>query len=239
MRLIPAIDILNGQVVRLHKGEYDQVTVFEPDPVTVAKRFRDLGSERIHVVDLEGARDGCPRHLAVIEDIVSATDVEVQVGGGIRDRFTAERWLNAGAKAVVFGTAAVQAPDMVAAMCQERPEAIIVALDARDGRVAVEGWLRDSGQHASDLARTADAWGVAGLLYTDIDRDGTGEGPNIAATRALQDEVKATVIASGGIGSLEHLSALKEAGIRAAVCGRAIYSGAISLEKAFRLCEGD
>lgn len=239
MRLIPAIDILNGQVVRLHKGEYDQVTVFDPDPVTVAKRFKDHGSERIHVVDLEGARDGCPRHLAIIEDIVRATDVEVQVGGGIRDRFTAERWLEAGAKAVVFGTAAVQHPEMVAAMCKERPDGVIVAIDARDGRVAVEGWLRDSGHRASELAQQADAWGVSGLLYTDIERDGTGEGPNVTATRELQETVRASVIASGGIGSLEHLRALKDAGIRAAVCGRAIYSGAFSLEDAFRVCEAD
>ena len=238
MQLIPAIDILEGKAVRLHQGAYDEVTVYDPDPVSVAKRFRDAGAARIHVVDLEGARDGCPRHLALIEDIVTQVGVQVQVGGGIRDRFTAERWLAAGAASVVMGTAAVKAPDMVRGLAADREGSAIVAVDARDGVVAIEGWLEDSGQPVDALAERADAWGVAGLLYTDIERDGTAMGPNVEATRRLQSQVRTTVIASGGIGELAHLEALREAGVRAAVCGRALYAGAFGLQEAFRLCEG-
>ncbi len=238
MQLIPAIDILGGKAVRLHQGAYDEVTVYDSDPVAVAKRFRDAGAERIHVVDLEGARDGCPKHLALIEDIVSQVGVEVQVGGGIRDRFTAERWLATGAASVVFGTAAVKAPDVVRDLAEARPGAVIVAVDARDGVVAVEGWLEDSGESVNALAERADSWGVAGVLYTDIARDGTGKGPNVEATRRLQERLETTVIASGGVGQLSHLQALRDAGVRAAVCGRALYAGAFKLQEAFRICEG-
>ena len=236
MQLIPAIDLLEGKAVRLHKGNYDAVTVYDDDPVGVAKRFRDAGAKRIHVVDLEGARAGEAVHVKVIERIVAEASVEVQVGGGIRKPQTATQWLEAGAAGIVLGTAALERPEMVQRLAAEWPTGVIVAVDGRAGKVATQGWLKDSDVSVETLAQDADQWGVAGLLYTDIERDGTGVGPNVSATAWLQTKVEATVIASGGIGTLTHLRELKEAGVRAAVCGRAIYTGTIDLEEAFRVC---
>ena len=232
MEFIPAIDILQGQVVRLHKGDYAQVTVYSDDPAGQAKRFFEAGAGRLHVVDLDGARSGKPGNPAVIEAILKAVPaLKVQVGGGVRDRAAALRWLDLGVDRVVLGTAAVKTPDLVQELCAGHPRRIIVAVDARDGQVAVEGWLERSGRSVLELGRQVDGWGAAAILYTVIDRDGTRNGPDIEATLALQAEVSATVIASGGIGSLEHVRALAQAGARAAVCGRALYSGAFSLEQ--------
>lgn len=229
MELIPAIDLLDGKVVRLHKGDYGAVTVYSDDPVGQARSFYEAGARRLHVVDLEGARQGKPCHAHVIEAILRAVPLHVQVGGGIRTAQTAEQWLAAGAKRVVFGTAAIEEPAMVRGVCEKHPDAVIIAIDARHGEVAVKGWLAGSGRSARDLAREVDSWGAAAILHTAIERDGTSEGPDVEATRAMQDEVRATVIASGGIGSLEHLRALRRRGVRAAVCGRALYGGAFTL----------
>ncbi len=233
MELIPAIDLLGGKVVRLHKGRYDQVTVYSERPVEQARVFFDAGARRLHVVDLDGARDGEPKNLAVIEAILRTVPMQIQVGGGIRDEQIARRWLDSGAKRVVLGTAAVKDPAFVRKLCSELPNAVVVAVDERDGEVAIEGWLEASGKRASDLAREVDGWGVAAILHTVIARDGTREGPDIDATLALQEQVNATVIASGGIGDLGHIRALAERGVRAAVCGRALLSGAFSVQEAF------
>jgi phosphoribosylformimino-5-aminoimidazole carboxamide ribotide isomerase len=232
VELIPAIDLLGGKVVRLHKGDYGAVTVYSDDPAGQARRFYDAGARRLHVVDLDGAREGRPRNVEVIEAILAAAPLRVQVGGGIRDEASAERWLSAGVERVVLGTIAVKRPEIVRRLCARHPGGVIVALDARAGEVAVEGWLEGSGRSVLDLARDVDGWGVAAILYTVIERDGTSEGPDVTATAALQAEVKATVIASGGIGGLHHLISLRVAGVRAAVCGKALYSGAFSLEAA-------
>jgi phosphoribosylformimino-5-aminoimidazole carboxamide ribotide isomerase len=232
MELIPAIDLLGGKLVRLHKGDYDAVTVYSDDPPAFARSFYDAGARRLHVVDLDGAREGRPRNVETIQAILAAAPLAVQVGGGIRDRAGAERWLQAGVQRVVLGTAAVKHPDVVRQLCERHPDAVIVAVDARGGEVAVEGWLEGSGRDVRELAREVDGWGAAAVLYTVIDRDGTREGPDVAATAALQSELRATVIASGGIGSLDHIRALDAAGVRAAVCGRALYSGAFTLGQA-------
>jgi len=233
MELIPAIDLLDGNVVRLHKGDYNAVTVYSNDPVAQAKSFYEAGARRLHVVDLEGARSGKAHHVAVIEAILSEVPLAVQVGGGIRSVETAERWLAVGVKRVVIGTLAVEQPDVVAGLCERHPDGVIAAVDARDGEVAVHGWTRGSGMRAIDLAKRVDDWGAAAILFTAIERDGTSEGPDVPATLALQREVRATVIASGGIGDLGHLRALVAGGARAAVCGRALYSGAFTLAEAF------
>lgn len=232
MEFIPAIDILDGKVVRLHKGDYRQVTVYSDDPAGQARGFFAAGATRLHVVDLDGARSGKPCNEAVITAILAAVPgLKVQVGGGVRDQSSVERWLSAGVDRVVLGTAAVKAPELVRTLCMRHAGRIIVAVDARDGMVAVEGWLETSSRSVVELGREVDAWGAAAILYTVIDRDGTRDGPDVEATLALQAHVRATVIASGGIGSLDHVRALTRAGARAAVCGRALYSGAFTLEQ--------
>jgi phosphoribosylformimino-5-aminoimidazole carboxamide ribotide isomerase len=232
VELIPAIDLLDGRVVRLHQGRYDEVTIYAEDPVAEAKRFADQGATRLHVVDLEGARRGEAAHAALVERIVASVGIAVQVGGGVRDAAAAERWLASGAERVVMGTAAVKDPETVAALCAAHPGRMVVAIDARAGEVAIEGWEKGSGVHAEELAGRVDAWGAAAILFTDIDRDGTRLGPAVASTAALQRLVSATVIASGGIGELDHLLELARAGVRSAVCGRALYAGAFTLPDA-------
>lgn len=232
MELIPAIDLLDGKVVRLTQGRYDQVTVYSDDPVAIARGFEASGATRLHVVDLDGARDGKPGNLATIEAILAATKkLRVQVGGGVRDASIAARWRAAGAQRIVLGTAAIKDPALVKQLAAEGE--VVVAIDARGGEVAVEGWLEGSGVRASELAREVDAWGVAAILYTNIERDGTRHGPDVEGTAAMQRDVRCTVIASGGIGAIEHLTALAAAGVRSSVCGRALYGGAFTLEEAF------
>jgi len=237
MELIPAIDLLDGKVVRLHKGDYDAVTVYSDDPAGQAAAFAAHGAKRLHVVDLDGARAGKPGNRATIEQILKAApDLQIQIGGGIRTREAAEHWFSLGAARVVLGTVAIKQPELAQALCAAHPDGVVVALDAKAGMIAVEGWLETTGKPVTEVAREVDGWGVAAILFTDIDRDGTREGPAVEATAALQRSVRATVIASGGIGALADLAALGRAGVRSAVCGRALYSGAFTLEEAFRVC---
>jgi phosphoribosylformimino-5-aminoimidazole carboxamide ribotide isomerase len=234
MELIPAIDILEGRVVRLKQGQYDQVTVYADDPVEQAKAFHQEGAKRLHIVDLDGARTGRPVNMQTIKAILTATPLRIELGGGIRDRNTAERWYDVGVDRVVLGTAAIKNPDMAERLCAEHPEGVVVAVDSRGGEVAVEGWQQGSGRMDHDLARQADAWGAAAILYTVIDRDGMSVGADVEATLALQRTVKATVIASGGIATLDDIVRLSTGGIRAAVCGRALYQGAFTLGQALQ-----
>jgi phosphoribosylformimino-5-aminoimidazole carboxamide ribotide isomerase len=234
MELIPSIDVLDGKVVRLHRGDYEKVTVFADDPAAQAVKLQELGARKLHVVDLDGARAGKPGNHEVLARIVrDAPKLKVQVAGGIRTREAAEAWFERGAARVVLGTVAIKQPELAEALCRAHPEGIVIALDAKDGIIAVEGWLEATGQQLETVARKVDAWGAAAILFTDINRDGTREGPAVDTTAALQRNARATVIASGGIGTLEHLAALHEAGVRAAVCGRALYSGAFDLAQAF------
>jgi phosphoribosylformimino-5-aminoimidazole carboxamide ribotide isomerase len=235
--LIPAIDLLDGKVVRLHQGKYDEVTVYDHDPVSMAKRFEGLGAKRLHVVDLEGARSGRPAHVAVIRNILRETALEVQVGGGVRNEDVAAQWMSAGAARVVLGTVVVKEPQVARAICSRYPRAVVIALDARHGKVAVEGWREQSGRDVLELAMEVDRWNIAAILFTNIHKDGTREGPDVVGTADLQSHVGATVIASGGIGVLDDLRALAAAGVRSAVCGRALYSGAFTLSEAFAALE--
>ncbi len=233
MELIPAIDLLDGKVVRLHQGKYDEVTVYADDPVAMAQRFEGEGAKRLHVVDLEGARSGRPAHVPVIQSILRETGLQVQIGGGVRNEAIASQWIDAGAARVVLGTVVIKSPGVAKAICKRYPGAVVMALDARDGKMAVEGWQEQSEQDVAELAREVDGWDIGAILFTNIHRDGTREGPDVEGTAELQSKVEATVIASGGIGTLEHLRALARAGVRAAVCGRALYSGAFTLSEAF------
>ena len=228
MELIPSIDLLDGAVVRLHQGRYDRVTTFFADPLEPAARFVAEGATRLHVVDLDGARDGRPGNTAAIARLVAQLPLAVQVGGGVRSLETARAWLDAGAARVVMGTAAIREPAIVEAICRHRPAAVVVAVDARDGLVAVDGWQVATDSRVEDVARRFDQLGVGAFLYTNIARDGTADGPDVEGTLALQATVEATVIASGGIGTLAHIGALARAGARAAVCGRALYTGVFS-----------
>ena len=237
MELIPAIDLLDGKVVRLHQGKYDEVTVYDDNPVSMAIRFEEQGAKRLHVVDLEGARSGRPSHVAVIQGILRETGLQVQIGGGIRSEEVAAQWMEAGAARVVLGTIVVKAPDSARQICERHPRAVVMALDARDGKIAVEGWREQSSVDVVELAKEVDGWNIGAILFTNIHRDGTREGPDIEATASLQTEVDTTVIASGGIGALDDLRALAGAGVRAAVCGRALYSGAFTLSEAFAALE--
>jgi phosphoribosylformimino-5-aminoimidazole carboxamide ribotide isomerase len=239
MELIPSIDVLDGKVVRLHRGDYDKVTVFADDPAAQAVKLQELGARRLHVVDLDGARAGKPGNHAVLEAIVQrAPRLQVQVAGGIRTREAAEQWFQRGAARVVLGTVAIKQPVLAEELCKVHPEGVVIALDAKDGVIAVEGWLESTGLQLADYARKVDAWGAAAILFTDINRDGTREGPAVETTASLQQSARATVIASGGVGTLEHLQALRAAGVRAAVIGRALYSGAFDLAQAFAEFKG-
>ncbi len=237
MELIPAIDLLDGKVVRLNQGRYDEVTVYDSDPVGMAKRFEDRGAKRLHVVDLEGARSGRPVHVPIIRGILRETGLQVQIGGGVRNEEVAAQWMDAGAARVVLGTVVVKAPEVARAICTRYPKAVVMALDARDGKVAVEGWQEQSEQDVIELAKEVDGWNIGAILFTNIHKDGTREGPDVEGTAGLQSHVDTTVIASGGIGALDDLRALSVAGVRSAVCGRALYSGAFTLSEAFAALE--
>lgn len=227
--IIPAIDLLDGKAVRLHQGRYDQVTVFDDDPVGRARLFRDHGATRLHVVDLEGARSGKPAARTLIEEIVRAFGEGVQIGGGIRTREIYEGYLAAGARRIVVGTRAVEDAALVGELAAAHPDTAILAVDAEDGIVKTQGWTESSGLTAVELLARFDGRLLSGVLYTDIARDGTGVGPNVAATLKLADETGLHVIASGGVGSLAHIDALHAAGIGAVIVGRALYDGKIPL----------
>lgn len=239
MDILPAIDLLDGRVVRLRRGSYDDVTVYREDPVAVAEGFRRAGAEWLHVVDLDGARDGRPGNLPLIERLVRMTPTfRVEVGGGIRTEAMANAWLEAGVERVVLGTAAVRDPSLVSRLAARWPGGVAVAVDARDGRVAVEGWTETTRETPAALARRLADAGAAAFLFTAIERDGTGDGPDVEATAALQAEVPVPVVASGGVGSLEHVRTLARAGIRAAVIGRALYEGQVDLADALAVAAG-
>ncbi len=237
MKLYPAIDVLGGRAVRLEQGSRERATVFHEDPVALVAELAAGGADRLHVVDLDGAF-GDPRQHVLIARIVEAAPIEVEVGGGIRDRAALDAVLVTGAKLAVLGTAAVRSPLFVEAACRAYPGRVIVAVDARDGIVAVDGWTASGGVSAIELGRRADAWGAAALLYTDVARDGLSRGPNVAATAELARAVGCEVIASGGVGSLADLVALRDAGIVAAVVGRALYDRAFTVGEAVRVAHG-
>jgi len=234
VKLLPAIDLLGGRAVRLEEGKRDRATVFHDRPIELVAQLAQGGADRLHVVDLDGAF-GEPRQLTLIAALIAASPIPVEVGGGIRDRDAIERILALGAAFAVLGTAAVRSPALVEAACRAYPGQIIVAVDARDGVVAVDGWTTSGGITALDLTARAAAWGAAAVLYTDVARDGLGSGPNVAATAALARSAAIEVIASGGVGSLDHIAELRRAGIPAVVVGRALYDGRFTVADATRV----
>jgi phosphoribosylformimino-5-aminoimidazole carboxamide ribotide isomerase len=237
--LLPAIDLLEGNAVRLAGGDRARATVYSDAPWQVAERFAAAGARWLHVVDLDGAFAGRPAQVELVARIVETAGrkgTRVEVGGGVRSEDTVRHLLALGASRVVVGTLAISDPARVERLCGEHPDALVVAIDARDGRVAVEGWRETSTVSAEELGRRAQGWGAAALLYTDVRRDGLGTGPAVEATAALQRRVSIPVIASGGIASLADLDALRDAGVRAAVVGRALYDGRFTLEEALARC---
>jgi phosphoribosylformimino-5-aminoimidazole carboxamide ribotide isomerase len=235
MLIIPAIDLLGGKVVRLVEGKRDRATVYSDSPAEIAKSFRDAGAQRIHLVDLDGAFTGRAENRRAVSEIV-ALGLPVQLGGGVRDLATCERLINEGVRQVVIGTLAVKQPDLFHEILETLPGRVIVAVDARDGKVAVEGWAEATSVDAFDLAAESVEAGASAILYTDISRDGTGRGPNVDASGRLARTLHPTpVIASGGIGSLDHLKQLSLAGVPQTVVGRALYEHKFTLEQALSL----
>ncbi|MEM9273814.1 MAG: 1-(5-phosphoribosyl)-5-[(5-phosphoribosylamino)methylideneamino]imidazole-4-carboxamide isomerase [Cyanobacteria bacterium P01_F01_bin.143] len=237
MEVIPAIDLLDGKCVRLYQGDYERSEIFNDNPVTVARSWAEQGATRLHVVDLDGAKDGKTTNLAAIEAIVAAISIPVQVGGGLRDRAGITRLLNLGVQRCIVGTVAVEQPELVQELCQEFPEQIVVGIDAREGKVATRGWLETSEILATDLAQRMATAGATAIIYTDIHRDGTMSGPNRSALRELATAIDIPVIASGGVSSLTDLLsllALEPLGVTGVIVGRAIYTGDVNLTEAIQ-----
>jgi len=241
MLVIPAIDLKDGQCVRLRQGRMDDDTVFSDDPVAVAGRWVKAGARRLHIVDLNGAFEGKPVNGEVIEAIVKAyPDLPVQVGGGIRDEDTIQAYLDIGVRWVILGTKAVNVPHFVSDVCAEFPSHIIVGLDAKNGKVAIDGWSKMSGHDVIDLAKKYQDDGVDAIVYTDIGRDGMLTGVNVEATKRLADSISIPVIASGGITDLQDIRKLCEvadSGIIGAITGRAIYEGTLDFAEAQKLAD--
>ncbi|MCG1054196.1 1-(5-phosphoribosyl)-5-[(5-phosphoribosylamino)methylideneamino]imidazole-4-carboxamide isomerase [Mycetohabitans sp. B5] len=242
MLLIPAIDLKDGQCVRLKQGDMEQVTVFSEDPAAMARHWVDNGARRLHLVDLNGAFAGKPRNEEAIRSIIAEVgdEIPVQLGGGIRDLNTIERYLDDGLSYVIIGTAAVKNPGFLRDACSAFGGHIIVGLDAKDGKVATDGWSKLTGHEVIDLARKFEDYGVEAIVYTDIGRDGMLQGINIEATVRLAQAVKIPVIASGGLSNLADIDALcavEDDGIEGVICGRAIYSGELDFTAAQNLAD--
>ncbi len=234
MILYPAIDLKDGQAVRLLRGDMDKSTVFSTDPAAQAMEFVNAGCEWLHLVDLNGAFAGEPVNAASVEQILAQTNTPAQLGGGIRDMKTIEAWLEKGLARVILGTVAVEQPELVRDAARAFPGQVAVGIDARNGRVATKGWAKETDVEVTELAKSFEDAGVAAIIYTDINRDGAMQGPNIEATAALAHAVSIPVIASGGVSSIEDLIALRDCGaaLNGAISGRALYDGAIDLREA-------
>ena len=232
MQVIPAIDLRGGRCVRLRQGDYDQETVFGDDPAAMAARWESEGATRIHLVDLDGAKAGRPVNVDAVRAILDRVTVPCQLGGGVRDEATVVAWLGAGIERVIVGTQALKDPAWFRALIEKYPGRLVLGLDARDGRVATEGWLDVSTVEATALAEQFDDLPLGAVVYTDIARDGMLEGPNLAATDALARRLTTPVIASGGVGSLEDLVRLATLPIAACIVGRALYDGRFRLSEA-------
>ena len=243
MLLIPAIDLKDGKCVRLRQGRMEDETIFADDPLDMAQRWVDAGARRLHLVDLNGAFAGQPVNTQAIRRIADAfPEVPIQVGGGIRDEDTVQLYLEAGVQYVIIGTKAVSAPHFVNDLCLEFPGHIIVGLDAKDGKVAIDGWSKLSNHDVIDMAQHFERDGVEAIVYTDISRDGMMQGVNVEATVKMASEISTPVIASGGISTLDDIKALRaveEEGIMGAIIGRALYEGSIDLAEAQKLVDAE
>jgi len=243
MLLIPAIDLKQGKCVRLRQGRMEDDTVFSDDPVSVAARWVEAGAKRLHLVDLDGAFAGKPVNAGVVAEIAKAfPELPIQIGGGIRDEETIDTYLAAGVQYVIIGTKAVNAPHFVGDVCAEFPGHIIVGLDAKDGKVATDGWSKLSGHDVIDMAQHFERDGVEAIIYTDISRDGMMQGVNVEATQKLALSINIPVIASGGVTNMDDITALQavqDDGIMGTILGRSIYEGSIDLAEAIKLVDGD
>jgi phosphoribosylformimino-5-aminoimidazole carboxamide ribotide isomerase len=237
MEVIPAIDLLEGRCVRLYQGDYQQSEIFSENPTEIARRWESQGATRLHLVDLDGAKQGKPANSEAIAAVVRAVSIPVQVGGGLRDPDAIASLFELGVERAILGTLAVKNPSLVQRLCQNYRDRIVIGIDARNGQVATQGWLETSPISASDLARQMAQFGAAAIIYTDIHRDGTLQGPNVKALRELANAVDIPIIASGGIGSLSDLLsllALEPLGVKGVIVGRALYTGDVSLPEAVR-----
>lgn len=237
MDVIPAIDLLGGRCVRLYQGDYEQSEVFAEDPLTVAIAWAEQGARWLHLVDLDGAKTGEPVNLSVIAKIVETLNIPVQVGGGLRTQARVASFLEMGVARVILGTVAVENPDLVAQLCQTYPDQIVVGIDAREGMVATRGWLETSEVSAIALGQRVASEGAAAIIYTDIQRDGTLQGPNLPLLRQMAEAVSVPVIASGGVSNLTDilsLLALEPMGVSGVIVGKALYTGNLSLTEAIR-----
>ncbi len=240
MMIIPAIDIKNGKCVRLLQGRMDAETVFSDDPSAMARQWADQGAEMLHVVDLNGAIEKSPQNLPSIQRIVQSIHIPVQVGGGIRDIETIQQYFDIGIAKVVIGTEAIRNPQLVRQASKDHPGCIVVGIDARNGRVAIEGWTQTTDIRAIDLARQFEDYGVAAINFTDIHRDGMQTGPNIEETRQLAEAVRIPIVASGGVSTLEdirNLLPLSQSGVIGVITGKALYSGTLNLKEAIELAK--
>jgi phosphoribosylformimino-5-aminoimidazole carboxamide ribotide isomerase len=232
MQIWPAIDVRGGKCVRLQQGDYRRETVFAEDPVAMARHWVELGAERLHLVDLDGARDGRPINADCIRAIVEGVDVPCQLGGGIRDETAISHWLQTGVSRLVIGTRALRQPDWFRRMCGRFPQRLVLGLDARGGRVAAEGWLETSDVAATELAQSYAAEPIAAIIYTDIATDGMLAGPNIEAMKALRAAVDLPIIASGGVTRAADIAALAAVPVEGCIIGRALYEGVLDLADA-------
>lgn len=239
MKIFPAIDLFGGQAVRLYKGDYDQMTVYDPEPLNTVRKFEAAGASNLHLVDLEGAKTGQTTNLPTIEKLAKSTGLFIEVGGGIRNMDTVRRYLDAGASRVILGTAAVTDPDFTAQAVAQYGEKIAVGADLKDGRVAIKGWLETSQDTWEVFFEKMQALGVKTIICTDISKDGAMQGTNRALYKELTQRFSMDIIASGGVSSLEDIQALKAAGVHGAIIGKAYYTGAIDLAQAIRLGEGE
>lgn len=238
MQIWPAIDLLGGKCVRLQQGDYNRETVFADDPTEMAAKWKDAGTKYLHLVDLDGAKDGSPVNADVIQRIVSLTGLECQVGGGVRSEETIVRLLDLGLKRVILGSKALREPDWFAEMADKYPNQLVLGIDARDGMVATDGWLETSNtpavQFAQDVAGKTK--NVSAIVYTDIAKDGMLAGPNFEQLTQMREATEIPVVASGGVTTIEDVKKLKDSGTHAAIIGRAIYDGNLSLEEVLRMC---
>lgn len=237
MQIIPAIDLLDGHCVRLHQGDYDQVTRFSDDPVAQALSWQQQGARRLHLVDLDGARSGQPVNDAAVKAITTALSIPVQLGGGVRSAERAQELLSFGLDRVILGTVALEQPELVDELASRYPGRIVVGIDAKNGKVATRGWIEESSTEATALAQRFCASGIAAIISTDIATDGTLAGPNLEALRAMAEASAVPVIASGGIGNLEHLLSLLSLaplGVEGVIVGRALYDGRVDLAEALQ-----
>lgn len=234
MIIFPAIDLKDGHCVRLTRGDMAASTVYNENPVEQALSFEKAGFKWLHLVDLNGAIEGRSVNAMVVNDILHSLSIPVQLGGGIRNMKAIERWFTSGVSRIILGTVAVREPQLVKEACAKFPGRIAVSIDARGGKAAVSGWVENSTVDATELAKQFVDAGVSAIIYTDIDRDGTGEGPNIEATAALAKAVPIPVIASGGVGSVDHIKAVKAANLHGVIVGRALYDGSVDAKAALK-----